>query len=206
MQGSTLDVRRQILTSKVGPRAVRVDIHFNSNCTNINVFSPCEIVGRGSYCWLLTRTPLSIVHSYALLTGIWLAYQCFPHITHPSSQQKTPVVNMAARIEAGASFSNWEEWNKGLENFKSGHQVELSAYCAARVFLLRGRLSPKIVQHSYDQKYAHAQYGCIHSGKPWSRSSVLRPNQSWEGLYKIVYNHPTLSSLWHPLLTGSPCQ
>ena len=31
----------------------------------------------------------------------------------------THVVKMAARIEAGASFSNWEEWNKTLENFKS---------------------------------------------------------------------------------------
>ena len=42
--------------------------------------------------------------------------------THHASifpAKSTRVVKMVARIAAGASFSNWEEWKKTLENFKS---------------------------------------------------------------------------------------
>ena len=39
----------------------------------------------------------------------------------------TRVVKLTARIEAGASFSKWEKWNKTLENFKSSHQER--CYC-----------------------------------------------------------------------------
>ena len=73
--------------------------------------------------------------------------------------QKACVVKMAARIEAGASFSNREEWNKMLENFKSSHQVEFSVLCSKSIAAANRRLSPNVVQHPYDHKYARAQYG-----------------------------------------------
>ena len=82
----------------------------------------------------------------------------------------TRVVKMAARAEAGASSSKWEKWDKTLENFKSSHQVEFSVLCSKNIASANSRPSPKVVHHSYtflyEHKYAHAQYGCIHSGKP----------------------------------------
>ena len=93
--------------------------------------------------------------------------------------KSTRVVKMAARIEVDAYFSNWEEWNKTLENYKSSHQVESSVFCSKIIAAANRRPSPKVVQHPYmyDDKYAQVQYGCIHSDKPTSRSSGLRPNQ-----------------------------
>ena len=84
----------------------------------------------------------------------------------------TCVAKMASRIKAGASFSKWEKWNKTLENF---NQVELSVLCSKNVAAANRRLSPKVVNHPFDHKYAHTRYGCIHSGKPRSRSSGLQP-------------------------------
>ena len=91
--------------------------------------------------------------------------------------QKACAVKMAAIIEAGASFSNREEWNWTLENFKSSHQVEFSVLCSKSIAAANRRLSPKVVQHPYDHKYARAQYGYIYSG-----------NRKL-GLFKIVYDH-----------------
>ena len=105
------------------------------------------------------------------------------------SAKGTRAVKMAARIEACASFSKWEKWNKTLENFKYSHQV-VNVLCSTNVDAANRRLSPKTVNHPYDHKYAHAQYGCIHSGKQRSRSSGLRHNQPKLGLFKTVYYHP----------------
>ena len=113
--------------------------------------------------------------------------------THQTSifpTKGTHVVKMAARIEAGASFSKWEKWNKTLGNFKSSHQVECSVLCSKNVAAAYRRVSPQVVHHPFDHKYAHAHYGCIHLGKPRSRSSELRPNQPKLGLFKTVYYHP----------------
>ena len=91
-------------------------------------------------------------------------------LTHHASilpANGTRVVKIAARREAGASFSKWEKWNKTLENFKSSHRVEFCVLCNKKVAAANSRLSPKVAHH----KFAHAQYGCIHFGKPRSRSS-----------------------------------
>ena len=67
----------------------------------------------------MTGTPLSIMHLYALLTGEMISQSVRPTRHASIFQAKcTCVVKMAARIEAGASFSKWEKWNKTLENFK----------------------------------------------------------------------------------------
>ena len=153
-----------------------------------------------------------------------ISQSVFP--THHASifpAKSTRVVEMAARIEAGASFSNWEEWNKTLENFKSSHRVEftIGLLCTKNVAAANRRLSSKFVYHPYDHKYAHAQYGCSHPGKPRRRNSGLRPNQPKLGLFKTYY-HPyskysmtwtptadrvTLSIIHqHPLLTWWSCQ
>ena len=99
----------------------------------------------------------------------------------------TRVVKMAVRIEDGASFPKWKKWNKTLENFNSSHVVGFSVLCSNNVADANKRLSPKVVHHAYDHKYAHAQYGCIHSGKPKSCSSGLCP-QSTE--IKAIQNCP----------------
>ena len=67
--------------------------------------------------------------------------------THHASifpAKSTRVVKMVARIEAGASFSKWEKWNKMFENFKSSHQVESSVLCSKNVASANRRLSPKL--------------------------------------------------------------
>ena len=73
--------------------------------------------------------------------------QSVPPTHHASifSAQGTCVVKMAARIEAGASFSNWEKWNKTLKNFKSNHQVAYSVLCIKNVAAANRRLSSKVV-------------------------------------------------------------
>ena len=70
--------------------------------------------------------------------------------THHASifpAKSTRVVKMAARIEAGASFSKWEKWKKTLENFKSSDQVEFIVgplLCSKNVAAANRRLSPKV--------------------------------------------------------------
>ena len=133
----------------------------------------------------------------------------------------TCVVKMAARIEARAFFSKREKCNKTLENFKSSHQVEISVFCTKNVAAANSRLSPKVVHHPLDHKYAHAQYGCIYSGKPRNLSSGLRLNQPKSGLFKTVYYRPytkypmtltptadrvTLSIKHQRTAKGPPCQ
>ena len=79
--------------------------------------------------------------------------------------KSTRVVKMAARIEAVASFSKWEKWNRKLENFKSSHQVEFSVLCSKNVAAANRRLSPKVVQQLYDHKYAHALAAFIRASR-----------------------------------------
>ena len=75
--------------------------------------------------------------------------------THHASifpAKSTCVVKMAARIEASASFSKCEKWNKTFENFKSSHQVEFSVLCSKNLAVANRRLSPKVVHHPYEHK------------------------------------------------------
>ena len=117
------------------------------------------------------------------------------------------VVKMAAKIEAGASFSKWKKWNKTLEKFKSSHQVEFSVLCIKNVASAYRRLSPKVVQHPYDHKYAHAQYGCFPSGKPnfknAPQSTEIRGIQPVNNTSTNTADRVTLSIKHQtPLLTG----
>ena len=129
----------------------------------------------------------------------------------------TRVVKMAARIEAGASFTKWEKWNKTLENFKSSHQVEFSVLCSKNVDSANGRLSSKVVHHQYDHKYAHAQYG--QRGYPKFRTSpqsteirgiqnrLLSPYTKYPMKLTPTTDRVTLTIIHHhPQLTGSSCQ
>ena len=93
--------------------------------------------------------------------------------------KSTHVVKMAARIEAGASFSNWEEWNKTLENFKSCHQVEFFVLGSKSIAAAKRKLSPKVVQHPYDHKYAHA-YLWLHSFEQVEETKFRTAPQSTE--------------------------
>ena len=69
-------------------------------------------------------------------------------------------MDMAARIEVDASFSNWQEWNETLESFKSNHQVEFSVFRNTSV--VAANKGPP--HHPDTHQYAYAQYGCVHSG------------------------------------------
>ena len=130
--------------------------------------------------------------------------------THHASifpAKSTHVVKMAARIEAGASFSNWEEWNKTLENFKSSHQVEFIVLGSKSIAAAKRNRRRLCSTHMITNTLTLI-YGFIHSGKSTRRSSGLRLNQPKVRIIKIVSNHPTLISIWHqhPMLTESPCQ
>ena len=101
-----------------------------------------------------------------------ISQSVFP--THHASivpAKSTCVFKMAAIVEAGASSSKWEKWNKTFESCKSSHQVEFSVLCSKNVAAAKRRLLLKVVHHPFDHKYAHIQYGCINSGKPRSRNS-----------------------------------
>ena len=80
-------------------------------------------------------------------------------------------VKMAARIKADAPFSKCEKWDNTLENFKSSHQVEFRALCSKNVAAANRRLSPKVVHHPYDHKYAHARHSFAQAEEPKFRSA-----------------------------------
>ena len=179
-----------------------------------------------SYCfiitlWLLTGTCTPVNSAFIRVTDMEMISQSvLPTHQDDIFPAKSTRVKMAVRKEAGASFTKCEKWNKTLENFKSSHQVEFSELCSKNVAAANRRLSPTVVHHPYDHKYAHAQYGCIHSGKPMSQSSGVRFNQPKLWLFKTVYYIPytkypitltltadrvTLSIRHqHPLLKGHP--
>ena len=156
-----------------------------------------KVIGKSQ--WLLTVTPRVIDREM-------ISQSVLP--THHASifpVKNTRVVKMAARIEAGASFSNWEEWNKTLANFKSS-QIKLNLlYSAARALLLRNEgYRRRLCNTHMITNNVHSRLVWLHSFGQAEESKFRTATQSTE----IASNHPTLISIWHqhPPLTGSPCQ
>ncbi|XP_035667341.1 uncharacterized protein LOC118410003 isoform X2 [Branchiostoma floridae] len=81
-------------------------------------------------------------------------------------------------LDAGAEFSDWAEFLAALAAFQEANHVELSIVTSKTVLNENRKLPDSVDKFPEEHVYRAAKFGCIHHGKPRSRSTGIRGNQS----------------------------
>ncbi|XP_078703251.1 uncharacterized protein LOC144928580 [Branchiostoma floridae x Branchiostoma belcheri] len=81
-------------------------------------------------------------------------------------------------LKAGDKFSTWQEFTAVLNEYQAVNLVQLSKVCSKTVEARNRRLPEGAPKFPSSHVYAMAEFACIHGGKPRSRSTGIRPNQS----------------------------
>eukprot|EP00058_Branchiostoma_floridae_P022791 XP_002608281.1 hypothetical protein BRAFLDRAFT_87961 [Branchiostoma floridae] len=86
--------------------------------------------------------------------------------------------NMAAMLNVGDEFSTWAEFSEALEAFQEAHHVELSKVTSKTVANENRQLPQNVDKFPEEHIYRAVKFGCIHHGKPRSRSTGIRGNHA----------------------------
>ncbi|XP_035674188.1 copper homeostasis protein cutC homolog [Branchiostoma floridae] len=85
---------------------------------------------------------------------------------------------MAAMLNVGDEFSTWAEFSEALEAFQEAHHVELSKVTSKTVANENRQLPQNVDKFPEEHIYRAVKFGCIHHGKPRSRSTGIRGNHA----------------------------